>query len=67
MKPFPYLSMMLPLNEIENSRQSPFNNHFNALVKECLTEFHTPGIAVSVIEGGRTWAKVISFHLPNQY
>lgn len=37
---------------------SPFNPNFDTLVAETLAHWHTPGIAIAVIDGDQTFSKV---------
>src|SRR2546429_4245678 len=41
-----------------NEKSSPFDSEFDALVNETLVKYHAPGLAIAVVKGNDTWAKV---------
>jgi CubicO group peptidase (beta-lactamase class C family) len=49
----------------EDSEWNPLTGAFDAKVEHVLEHYHVPGIAVSVVRGGKTYAKV-SISLPTR-
>ena len=64
---FSYTLFLLSLPAIASSAQqipvkeqiaSPFTAHFDKLVAQSLHRWHTPGLAIAVIDGQDTFSKV---------
>lgn len=49
-----------PLTMSVSSEQSPFDDEFDALVKEQLERWKVPGLSIAIIHGPNTYTKVIS-------
>jgi hypothetical protein len=41
-----------------SKEDNPLNSDFETLVEETLTHWHVPGVAVAVLDGPNTYAKV---------
>ena len=48
-------TQQIPVNE---KTASPFTAHFDKLVAQSLHRWHTPGLAIAVIDGQETFCKV---------
>jgi len=48
--------------EIPIGADGPLNERFENLAKATLELWHVPGIAIAVVDGDKTWAKVFFLH-----
>lgn len=49
-----------------NENSKFFNKGFDAIAQEALLFYHVPGLAISVVHKGKTYAKVYIHHSPNR-
>ncbi|KAL4772837.1 putative penicillin-binding protein [Aspergillus nidulans var. acristatus] len=56
-EPHEQISLGHPFHESENANDNPLTDAFDQKVAHVLKHYHVPGLAVSVVRNGRTYAK----------